>query len=156
MTMLRDLTWRDLPRVVELEGALFGAHAWSEPTWWAELAGRPRRDYVAAVGPDGAVQGYAGLDHGGESADIMTVAVDPSLHGAGVGRALVDELVARAERGGASALLLEVRDDNAAARALYARTGFEHVSRRRGYYQPEGVDALVLRRLLSPVDGDAQ
>lgn len=155
MTTLRDITWRDLPTVAGLESALFGRHAWSEPTWWAELAGRPRREYVAAVGPDGSVQGYAGLDHGGESADIMTVAVDPRHRGAGVGRSLVDELIARAERGGAGALLLEVRDDNAAARALYARAGFELLSRRRGYYQPEGVDALVLRRLLSPVDGGA-
>ena len=101
MTTLRDLTWRDLPTVAGLESALFGRHAWSEPTWWAELAGRPRREYVAAVGPDGSVQGYAGLDHGGESADIMTVAVDPRHRGAGVGRSLVDELIARAQRGGA-------------------------------------------------------
>ena len=40
---------------------LFADDAWSEQTWWAELAGRPRRDYVVAVA-DGAILGYAGLD----------------------------------------------------------------------------------------------
>ena len=38
--------------------------------------------------------------------------------------------------------------DNAAARHLYERLGFEQVAVRRGYYGP-GRDALVLRRWLS-------
>ena len=41
--------------------------------------------------------------------------------------------------------MLEVRADNAAALRLYERHGFERVAVRRGYYQPEGVDAHVLR-----------
>ena len=152
---VREMTSTDIDALVVFDATLFADDAWPATTWWAELAERPRREYLV-LEQDGALLAYGGGDHGGESADIMTVAVDPRHRGAGVGRSLVDELIARAERGGASALLLEVRDDNAAARALYARTGFVHVSRRRGYYQPEGVDALVLRRLLSPVDGDAQ
>ena len=44
--------------------------------------------------------------------------------------------------------LRKVRDDNAAAKALYARAGFEVLDVRRRYYQPGDVDALVLRATL--------
>ena len=44
---------------------------------------------------------------------------------------------------GAERVILEVRADNDAARALYAGAGFTTLQTRRGYY-PGGVDALVL------------
>ena len=56
--------------------------AWTEQTWWAELAGRPRRAYlVAATAAGRRASGYAGLDHGGDVADVMTVAVAPRASG---------------------------------------------------------------------------
>lgn len=152
---LRDLRWPDLATVADLERDLFGAHAWSEATWWAELAGRPRRDYVvAAVGQGGGgasgvgelIVGYAGLDHGRDVADVMTLAVVAAYRGHGLGGLLLRELLRRADGAGAAAVLLEVRADNAAARRLYGRHGFEQVAVRRRYYQPDEVDALVLRR----------
>lgn len=163
---LRPVTWRDIPRLADLETELFGPEAWSESTWWAELAGRPRREYLALVDGDDTLAGYAGLDHGGEVADVMTVAVVPSRRGAGLGDRLVDVLVRRAAGGGAEAVMLEVRADNAAAVRLYARHGFEQVAVRRHYYRPAGQpvvagdvgagagsgDALVMRLRLAPDD----
>jgi ribosomal-protein-alanine N-acetyltransferase len=149
---LRELEWTDLETLAGMERALFAGDAWSVETWWAELAGRPRRDYVVAVGPDGSIGGYAGLDLTGDVADIMTIATAPAHQGQGIGRLLLDELVRRARRHGAEALLLEVRSDNSAARALYDRNGFDVISVRRRYYQPGDVDALVMRRLLAKED----
>lgn len=143
----RPLSWTDIPALVHLETALFGLDAWSAPTWWAELAGRPRRDYLT-VTRGGAILGYAGLDLGGEVADVMTMAVAPKAQGAGLGSRLLSLVVSRAREAGAAYLLLEVRDDNVAAKALYARAGFEVLSVRRRYYQPGDVDALVLRKVL--------
>jgi [ribosomal protein S18]-alanine N-acetyltransferase len=152
MSAVREMTWRDIPRLARLEADIFAGDAWSEPTWWAELAARPRRDYVVLEGDGGsvgsAIEGYAGLDHGGDVADVMTVAVAPESSGRGYGDRLVGEMVRRARGRGASAVLLEVRADNPAARALYRRHGFEEISVRRRYYQPDGVDAVVLRLLL--------
>ena len=148
---LADLSWPDLDAVVALEAQVFPHDAWSAPTWWAELAARPRRAYVVArSGPDPAapVMGYAGLDLAGDTGDVMTVAVAPAYQGRGVGDALVGELVQRARDRGATALLLEVRADNTPAVRLYERHGFEHISTRRRYYQPGDIDALVLRRHL--------
>lgn len=147
MTLLRDVHWTDIEQLARLEQQLFAADAWSEQTWWAELAGRPRRDYVAGV-EGGEVIGYAGLDHGGEVADIMTVAVAPPARGHGLGRKLLDELEVRAVARRAASVMLEVRADNSSAIGLYERAGYAVVSTRRRYYQPGDVDALVMRKNL--------
>ena len=144
---LREAHWADIPALAALERDLFAHDAWSEPTWWAELAGRPRRDYVVLVDADG-VLGYAGLDHGGEVADVMTVAVAPRSQGRGLGRLLLAELEQRARARGAVHVILEVRADNVAAIALYERSGFVVLSTRRRYYQPGDVDAIVMRKSL--------
>ncbi len=155
--VLRDVHWTDLPLLAGLEREMFPGDAWDERTWWAELAGRPRRSYVVAVDPAAAetdppepprIAGYAGVDLAGDTADVMTVAVRAAYRGRGVGDALLSEIVCRAAASGAAALLLEVRADHGAALALYRRHGFEQVAVRRRYYQPDDVDALVLRRLL--------
>lgn len=159
---VRPAHWSDIPRLVELEQVLFGATAWSAQTWWAELAERPRRAYlVADAAADAAadapvsapsadvVDGYAGVDLGGGVADIMTIAVAPRAQGQGLARRLLGELERAARRGGAAYLMLEVRADNAAARGLYDSSGYEVVSVRRRYYQPDDVDAIVMRKVLS-------
>ena len=151
MSALREVTWRDISRLAALETELFGRDAWTAETWWAELAGRPRRDYVLLDGDEG-ITGYAGLDHGGDVADVMTVAVVAAHRGRGRGDELLGELLRRAADGGAASVMLEVRADNVPARRLYERHGFGEVSVRRRYYrQPEGpdVDALVMRRRLA-------
>ena len=152
--VLRELGWPDLEQVAALEQELFPQDAWDLASWWHELAGRPRRDYLVLTDPDG-VLGYAGLDHGGEVSDVMTIAVHPRGRGHGLGQRLLDELVARARQAGAQRIMLEVRADNEAARSLYASAGFELVSTRRRYYGE--VDALVLRALLpqEPTPGAA-
>ena len=47
-------------------------------------------------------------------------------------------------------VFLEVRADNARAQQLYRRYGFVQIGIRRGYYQPSGTDALVMRKALGP------
>jgi [ribosomal protein S18]-alanine N-acetyltransferase len=145
---VRDLRWTDLPALAHLEAELFPEDAWAQGTWWAELAARPRRSYVVAE-QDGHLLGYAGVDLGGEVADVMTMAVAPAAQGRGLGRQLLDELVARAEADHAAYLMLEVREDNKAARRLYETRGFELLTVRRRYYQPGDVDARVLRLALA-------
>jgi ribosomal-protein-alanine N-acetyltransferase len=150
--LLRDLEWTDLVHLAWLEQQLFADDAWSEATWWSELAGRPRRDYVVAKTSDGTIAGYAGLDLSGDVADVMTIATSPGHQGRGTGRLLLAELVRRATAHGADAVLLEVRADNDAARRLYDRAGFEVISVRRRYYQPGDVDALVMRLIVTKGD----
>lgn len=149
---LRDVEWTDLAVLAGLESELFAADAWSLESWWHELAQRPRRDYFVAVDDADRIVGYAGLDRSGAVGDIMTVAVVPAAQGAGVGHRLLAELTRRARHSGIRSLLLEVRADNAAARKLYERNGFDVINVRRRYYQPGDVDALVMRRLMEDED----
>lgn len=146
--MTRPMRWQDLPAVHRIETDSFAQDPWSLGSFWGELAARPRRDYVvledAGQGQD--VLGYAGLDLAGETADVMTIAVDPQLRGQGHGVALLEWLLHRAAVSGATQVMLEVRADNEAAIGLYARYGFVELHRRRGYYQPGSVDALIMRK----------
>ncbi len=149
----RDMTWHDIPTLARVDGTVFDADAWPEATWWAELAERPRRDYVV-VEEAGDVVAYGGVDVGGETADVMTLVVAPTGQGRGLGRLVLDELEGRARAGGADRLLLEVRADNGPALSLYASNGFEEVGVRRRYYQPGDVDAVIMRKTLGNNDVD--
>ncbi|MCL3859980.1 ribosomal protein S18-alanine N-acetyltransferase [Actinotalea sp. K2] len=145
---LRQLTGPDVPRVVELERELFGPSAWSEGMVRAELEA-PGRWYVAVDGPSGGPVGYAGLWFDGDVAQVMTIGVEPAAQRGGIGARLLGALVDRARLLGATAVLLEVRVDNAPAIALYEQLGFTVLGRRRRYYQPEDVDALTMRLVLT-------
>lgn len=149
--VLRPMGWTDIPLLARVDSELFAHDGWGEPTWWAELAGRPRRDYLVGVDATGTICAYAGLDLGGDVADVMTIAVTPAARGRGWGDLVLGELVERATAAGAVALMLEVRADNRAARRLYDRHDFTQVGVRPRYYHPGDVDALVLRRRLGPV-----
>lgn len=146
---VRPMRWWDIARLPAIERALFGADAWSAEQFWSELAGGPAtRWYVVAVEPGPAgeeIVGYTGLAVAGATADVQTMAVRPDRQGHGVGARLLDALLAEADGRGCTEIFLEVRADNAAARALYARRGFAGVAVRRRYYS-DGTDALVLRR----------
>lgn len=140
----------DLPVLARLERELFGAGAWSLASLADELAGEDRW-YVAARDPRGEVVGYAGLWFDGDDAQVMTIGTATTHQGQGIGRLLLDELVARARTLGAVRVLLEVRVDNEPALRLYERAGFERLGRRRGYYQPENVDAWTMGLALDAV-----
>jgi ribosomal-protein-alanine N-acetyltransferase len=149
---LRPMTSGDLPAVLDLERGLFGAEAWSREMLESELAEVPAtRHYLVAVappGPTGAadrVVGYAGLLTAGAQADVLTLAVAAGWQRRGTGTALLESLLAEACRRSCREVFLEVRTDNEAAQRLYRRHGFAVIGIRRGYYQPSGADALVMR-----------
>ncbi len=80
--------------------------------------------------------------------EVLSVGVLPQWRRRGIGRALIDAVVAKAERDGIGSIVLEVATENTAARALYTAFGFVQVGRRPGYYRQTGgrADALILRR----------
>jgi ribosomal-protein-alanine N-acetyltransferase len=149
--VLRPMTSGDVPSVAKLEVALFGEEAWSPDMLASELAGQPGKYYLVAE-DEGVIAGYAGmLVPGAGQADVLTVGVARDRWGEGIGTALLENLLAEAGRRGSKEVFLEVRVDNDRAQRLYRRHGFAGVGLRRGYYQPSGADALVMRREIEPV-----
>jgi ribosomal-protein-alanine acetyltransferase len=149
---LRRATDRDLDAIMEIERSTFVTDAWSAETMLAELTG-PHGYYLVAVPVDGTdrVDGYGGLlaPRGAGEGDIQTIAVVPSARRHGLGRALMLALIGEARHRGAAEVFLEVRADNPGAQALYRALGFEEIGVRPHYYQPDGVDAIVMRLAIS-------
>jgi len=152
---LRPMTVDDLPAVMELEFALFGEEAWSRDMLLGELGQQPATRYYLVAEDDGVLAGYAGLLAAGEQADVLTIAVATSRWGQGLGSGLLTALLAEARRRGCTEAFLEVRADNTRAQRLYQWYGFTDIGIRRGYYQPSGMDAIVMRRDLK-VPADAE
>lgn len=141
---IRELGMADLELVMVLERELFGDEAWLEKTMASELQ-NPNTHYLGIF--DQGLVGYAGLSTvpASFSSDVQTIGVRLSNQGQGLGRALMQLLFQRALALGSEQLLLEVRADNQSAIALYRSMNFEQIDLRRRYYQPSGVDALVMR-----------
>ena len=127
-------------------GRLAAIHAEAFATPWDEAA---LSELLAAPGVFAVAEddGFILIRVVVDEAEILTLAVRPSARRAGLGVRLVEAAVVRAAALGAERMFLEVAEGNAAARALYARSGFVEMGRRRGYYSHadgSGEDALTL------------
>ena len=146
---LREMKRADMAAIMALEEELFPEDAWSPEMFAAEFAQPPSRRLYLVAEEGNALIGYAGMMFtAGSQADVVTLAVAPARWGEGTGTALLMALVDEAEKRGYQEVLLEVRRDNPRARRLYLRHGFDEIGIRRGYYQPSGVDAVVMRKVL--------
>ncbi|NUU29801.1 ribosomal protein S18-alanine N-acetyltransferase [Curtobacterium albidum] len=149
---LRRAVPQDLDDVMWLEHASFPTDAWSA----AQMAGElwsPHGYYVVLETTDSGaptVIGYAGLSSlaGNPVADVQTIAVAAEHRGRGLGKVLFTELLDEARRRDVHEVFLEVRADNPVAQAMYTAAGFEQIAVRPRYYQPDGVDAWVMRATL--------
>jgi ribosomal-protein-alanine N-acetyltransferase len=141
---LERFRWWHIAEVLPIEEDLFGAERWSPAMFWNELA--QRHFYLVALDGNDVV-GYAGLavvDK--EESWVQNIAVRRDVQRHGVGRELLEALLAEAKLRHVTKTLLEVAVDNTPAQRLYAKYDFEPVGIRRGYYQPSNTDALVMMR----------
>ena len=95
---------------------------------------------------DGNLAGFVVFSAVADEGSIYTVAVRPALQARGIGRALMRGALDTMRRDGLRRCLLDVRESNRAARALYKSLGFVEDGRRRDYYRgAEGrEDALLM------------
>ena len=80
-------------------------------------------------------------------ADVITLAVDPSMRNHGIGSNLLTLVLEYLEHLNLKKVFLEVEANNTAALNLYRKTGFMRCGLRKDYYglsQGERVDALVM------------
>ena len=142
-----------MPAVYEIEQVVF-ADPWSQRDFRDCLTADAT--FLVAETPEGkGVVGYLVALDAADEGEILNLAVAPDGRRRGVGRALVEHVLMTFNERGIRQVYLEVRESNSAARALYAAHGFTEVGRREGYYRRPVEDAIILRAITGPGEGDA-
>ncbi len=121
----------------------------------------PSPDYLflGAFTPDDELAGYVcyGPTPGTDRTwDLYWIAVDPVLHGAGVGTMLLAEVERRLQQQHARMLVIETssRSEYDATRVFYRRRGYSERARVREFYAPGDDRIIYIKRFHSPAGGE--
>ncbi len=131
-----------LDQVLEIENVSFPA-PWSKTSFLGEILQNDFALYLVALYDD-VVIGYGGMWLILDQAHITNVAVRPDFRGRNIGKALMLEIIQQAILKGAKSMTLEVRPSNIIARGLYQGLGFIDRGRRKGYYEDNNEDAIIM------------
>lgn len=131
----------DVPLLAAAERQCF-SDPWPESAFRADLD-NPYCFYILAFMGD-ALAGYIGGVALYENCDLNNLAVLPQMRRQGIAYALMTEFLSEARRRGAGQVMLEVREHNLPAIALYRRFGFVPCGKRKNYYQNPAEDAVIM------------
>ena len=146
--MIRPAEADDGPAIASIEQEAFGSGAWSDALVAEGLSGRiPGALYLVAETEERLV-GYAAASLFADVSELQRLAVPAVARRRGVATALLRRVEEEARVRYSERLLLEVREDNAAACAFYAARGFHELDRRPRYYA-DGTSAVVLEKDLT-------
>jgi ribosomal-protein-alanine N-acetyltransferase len=137
------MTEEHVSAVVEIDRASNGA-PWSEASFLREVA-NPQAHYFVFLESE-KVAGFAGYWTLIDEAHVTTIAVSPEMRGKGIGRALMERVLADAASFGMTCATLEVRISNEKAIKLYESLGFVHSGVRKNYYPDNREDAVIMWR----------
>jgi [ribosomal protein S18]-alanine N-acetyltransferase len=136
---IRSAALNDLPAILAIE-----QHAPSAAHWTSQQYQKLVASGVVLVAEEaGKLCGFVCAQTVAGEWEIENVVVTAVFLRRGIADELVRALIQRAENETASAILLEVRESNLAARELYEKHGFREVGRRRVYYQDPVEDAIL-------------
>lgn len=143
---VRPMTADDVDRVLEIAAGLAQAPQWPRSAYETALEpAKPRRmALVAEEVETGRIEGFVIARLMPPEAELESVAVVADLQRNGAGRLMLQELAQAAGVLGVSAVVLEVRASNQAARQFYRALGFTEVGRRPGYYADPIEDAVLM------------
>lgn len=153
--LLRRATASDLDIIMALETSTFATDAWSRASMLTDVTSA-HCYYLVAFDENSPTElaGYGGLlaPHSSSDSDIQTIAVATTSRRQGLGGLLMRALISEARKRGMRNVFLEVRADNPGAERLYHQLGFERLGVRPHYYQPDNVDAIVMKLVIPAVD----
>lgn len=146
---IRSAVLDDVPTILDIERQAASAAHWTQEQYAQRVA-----TGIILVADD--EEGICGFICGRVVAgdwEIENVVVAEAVRRCGVANGLLEELLRCARDRTATALWLEVRESNQAARRLYEKHGFKTVGQRRDYYQ-NPVEGAVLYELRWPADSE--
>jgi [ribosomal protein S18]-alanine N-acetyltransferase len=137
----------DAAAMAEVHGASF------DDPWSALFVGAllNQPGVYALAGPSTTMGGFIIIRIAADEAEVLTIGVRPTERQRGLGKSLLSAAIELMKDNGVVRCFLEVAEDNAAAKALYAGLGFSLCARRPKYYGsgPIQTDALVMERVLA-------
>ncbi len=139
----RDMRADDLAAVVSIEAVSFDS-PWTSEMFADELVQELSWTAVS-VDSGGEVVGFLIGRRYPDVWHLMDLAVSPAHRRLGVGGDLLGRFLGAADAARMT-VILEVRQGNAEAMALYEGRGFVTIGQRRGYYTDTHEDALVMAR----------
>ncbi|WP_291581061.1 ribosomal protein S18-alanine N-acetyltransferase [Clostridium sp. UBA6640] len=116
--------------------------SWSLESIEKELTNKFAR-YVTLKNNDKVI-GFGGMWVIFEEAHITNIALHPEYRGMGYSHIILDSLEAICKKEGVTAMTLEVRASNIAAQKLYEHHGFKVEGIRKGYYEDNKEDGLIM------------
>ena len=147
LVSIRRSESRDVHPIMQVD-RLVSSAPWSQDMTITQTTGDQRVHFVAEA--DGRIIGHGGIALLAGDAHITSIAVDPTKQRRGYGQAVLTRLIDAACENECDGITLEVRASNAAAIALYEAAGFTSAGVRRGYYQNNGEDAVIMWKDLRP------
>ena len=135
----------DAAAMAKLDALCF-SRSWSEAAFLGEFQTTAGSFYVIAENGEGKPVGFAGISGILDEGEVHRVAVHPLYRGRGIAGTMMERILEEAEARGITTQLLEVRESNRTAIALYKNQGFCVTGRRDGYYADSGENALLMRR----------
>ena len=133
----------DIDAMTELDAICFSS-PWSRASFEAELTTNRLAWYLVAEEAQGGIIGYAGLWAIEDEGHITNVAVHPDYRRKHLGSILVGMLIEQTKNAGLKRFTLEVRVSNRAAIDLYEKFGFVSAGVRKGYYEDNNEDAMIM------------
>ena len=140
---IEKMTTDDIEQVVQIESEAYGEHHWSKSSFYDEMQNNLAKYYVAKT-LDGELVGYAGAWHIIDEAHLTTIAIKKKYMRRHIGEAIIIKVVEDCYKEGIKYLTLEVRVSNVPAISLYEKYGFNSLGTRKGYYQDNNEDALIM------------
>ena len=138
-----SMTKDDIEGVVEIEKEAYGPHHWAKSSFYDELSNKLAKYYTAKTA-SGELVGYAGTWHIIDEGHITTIAVKKDYLRNHIGEAIIYRILEDCYKDGIKYLTLEVRVSNIPAIKLYEKYGFQSLGTRKGYYQDNNEDALIM------------
>jgi [ribosomal protein S18]-alanine N-acetyltransferase len=136
---IRSAAVDDIPGILAIERQAPNAAHWTPEQYNKSVEG----GFVLVAEIAGQVCGFVCANAVAGEWEIENVVVGGEFLRRGVANELMRGLIQRAQDGFASAILLEVRESNVAARGLYRKYGFQEVGRRRAYYNLPPEDSIL-------------
>ncbi len=126
----RPMTEADLDAVMAIEPHIY-SHPWTRGNFVDSLVS----GYSAWVLLDDAkIIGYSLMMLVLDEAHLLNLSIAKAYQKRGLGRLLLEHMIASARQHGVANMFLEVRPSNISAIALYENIGFNEMAIRRGYY----------------------